>query len=85
LDSDISYSQNKFENNYTAKRRPSALYPLLLWVLTDFMCHFVENYDRNYGKQMQSSVFSTFQHVNRSLGLSDVLFFLCYSETREYT
>lgn len=53
--------------------------------LTDFMCHFVENDDSNCGKQMQGSVFSTFERVNRSVVLSDVLFFLCYSETREYT
>jgi len=58
-----------------AKRRSSVLYPLLLWVLTDFMCHFVENQDRNYVKQMQSSMFSTFESVNSSDVLSDVLFF----------
>jgi hypothetical protein len=85
LYSDFSYSQNKSENNCTAKRKPSALYPLLLWISTDFMCHFVENHDRNYGKQIQSSVFSTFERVNRLVVLSDMLFFLCYSDMREYT
>jgi hypothetical protein len=84
LDSDFSYLKNKYENNYTAKKAIcfisiaavglNWLYVPLRWKSR-----------QELRKADPEFWFSTFERVNSSVVLSDVLFFLFYSETREYT